>query len=64
MRNFQFVDRLYDLSIIGDINLDEVDRDFVEFMFKHVRYSKDINENLFKLKEKLETYDYSEQIRY
>lgn len=59
-----FLQELYDLIEEGDFVLDELDRNFIEFMFSHVRYSSDMNENIRQLKERHLEYDYRNTIRY
>jgi hypothetical protein len=59
-----FANELYKLLELGDVFFEEIDLDFIEFIFTHVRYSKEINENVFKLKERHLDHDYRYKIRY
>lgn len=60
----EFLSVIYNLPTEGDILIDEIEADFIEYMFNHVRHSREMNENLIRLKEKYLNYDYSEQVRY
>ncbi|MDX2173610.1 MAG: hypothetical protein SFY56_10835 [Bacteroidota bacterium] len=60
----EFLKEVYDLPILGNIVLDEINAEFIEFMFNHTRFSMDMNLNILYLKEKHESYDYTSQIRY
>lgn len=62
--NKDFLAKIYDISSTMDITLDEIDSNFIDFIFNHTRFSKEINENLIILKEKYVEYDYAHQIRY
>ena len=59
-----FIQKLYALEDIGDLVVDEIDRDFIEFIYNHLSVSSDMSSNLIHYKEKQINYDYREQIRY
>lgn len=59
----EFLNEVYNLPNLGNIEIEEIDSNLIEFMFNHTRFSKDINLNLLHLKEKFESHDYSAQIR-
>jgi hypothetical protein len=59
-----FVDELYSLKEIGDIIIDEIDADFIEYLFTHKCISNKMNDNLIYFKEKQIAYDYRDQICY
>lgn len=59
-----FVEKLYSMKELGDIVIDEIDDDFIEFLFTHKSISSEMNNNLIYFKEKHIAYDYGDQICY
>ncbi|OFX23509.1 MAG: hypothetical protein A2033_16165 [Bacteroidetes bacterium GWA2_31_9] len=59
-----FIEKLYSLKDVGDIVIDEIDVNFIEFIFNHLSVSNEMIDNLIYYKTKQINYDYSGQIRY
>lgn len=59
-----FIQKLYSIEDMGDLVIDEIDRDFIEFIFNHLSVSSDMSSNLIHYKQKQINYDYGEQVRY
>lgn len=59
-----FVEKLYSLKELGSIEIDEIDVDFIEFIFNHLSVSNEMNDNLIYYKEKYIRNDYRDKIRY
>jgi hypothetical protein len=58
----EIINRLYSITDYWNIKIEEIDIEFVDFIYTHKSISSKMNENLIFFKEKQINYDYRNQI--